>query len=49
MIWAVVAATPRTGNAIPATWSSYPVKSDDVLTTFALILMGVGEEVDIKF
>ena len=49
VIWAVVETMSRTGREMPAAWLSSPVRSDEVLTTMAVIETGVGEDVDIKF
>lgn len=49
VIWQVVEATPKTGKAMLVTWLISPVRSAEVLTTFAVMLMGVGDEVERKF
>jgi hypothetical protein len=43
-----VVATPKTGRVMLVIWLISPVRSADVFTTFAVILIGVGEEVDKK-
>lgn len=47
-IWAVVDTELSTGRVIVVVDDSYPVKSLDIFTTFAEMLVGFGEEVDKK-
>lgn len=47
-IWQVVDAEPRTGRVMLVVWLRSPVRSAEVLTTMAVMLIGVGEEVERK-
>jgi hypothetical protein len=48
VIWQVVLATPKTGNEIEFVVPTSPVRSAEVFAIIALILMGVGDDVERK-
>ena len=48
VIWQVVLATPSTGNEIELVVLTSPVRSAEVFAIIALMLIGVGDEVDRK-
>jgi len=48
VIWQVVLATPSTGNEIELVVLTSPVRSAEVFAIIALMLIGVGDEVERK-
>ena len=48
VIWQVVLATPSTGNEIELVVLTSPVRSAEVFAIIAVMLIGVGDEVERK-